>query len=286
MSKRKGFFTFQFSFRIWLSLKQLVDKGHFEKLRFWGKILGTEKNYYIAEAEQNADEEADGDDEEGAEEGQGNEDGKDDEDEEEEGEDDPLPKSTYKPPPTVPKEERGTGVNKYSYYVCNYRKYSISSIEKTNNKKINIILAGAPWVKLPIVLPAQIAQARQIKHFFTGDLTRQINCYPAYPGTEKNYLRAQIARISATTHVAPAGKFKFSDVNFQIDFLVFLFFSLNSNFCFQEEEEAEEEGGRENFQEDEEYKGTALSQLTDDDLSGWVMKYFDNNIENVDRLPL
>ncbi len=44
-------------------------------------------------------------------------------DEEVEGEEDPLPKSTYKPPPTVPKEDRGTGVNKYTYYVCNHRMF-------------------------------------------------------------------------------------------------------------------------------------------------------------------
>ena len=75
-----------------------------------------------------------------------------------------------------------------------------------------VILAGAPWVKLPIILPAQISLARQIKHHFTGDLTRPLNSYPAFPGLEKHYLRAQIARISATTHVAPSGKFKFSDV--------------------------------------------------------------------------
>ncbi len=73
-------------------------------------------------------------------------------------------------------------------------------------------IAGAPWVKLPIVTPAQIFQARLIRHFFTGDLNKEILSYPAYPGTEKNYLRAQIARISATTHVSPAGKFKFSEV--------------------------------------------------------------------------
>jgi radial spoke head protein 4A len=100
----------------------LVDKGQFEKLRFWGKILGTEKNYYIAEAEQNADEEADDDD--GNEEANENEDGKDGDEEEGEGEEDPLPKSAYKSPPAVPKEERGTGVNKSTYYVCTHRMFS------------------------------------------------------------------------------------------------------------------------------------------------------------------
>ena len=186
-----------------------MDKGHFEKLRFWGKIFGTQKNYYVAEAEQNAEEEAD--DDEGNEEATEAEDAKEDDDEEGEGEEDPLPKSTYKPPPTVPKEERGTGVNKYTYYVCNYRKLTL--IVRPWKCSHPSFPAGAPWVKLPIALPAHIAQARQIKFFFTGDLNKPIHAFPAYPGTEKNYLRAQIARISATTHVSPAGKFKFSDVS-------------------------------------------------------------------------
>ena len=30
-----------------------------------------------------------------------------------------IPKSTYKPPPEVPKEEHRTGVNKKVYFVCN-----------------------------------------------------------------------------------------------------------------------------------------------------------------------
>lgn len=39
------------------------------------------------------------------------------------------------------------------------------------------------------------------------DVSRQIHSFPPFPGTERNYLRAQIARISATTHVAPIGFF-------------------------------------------------------------------------------
>lgn len=35
----------------------------------------------------------------------------------------------------------------------------------------------------------------------------QIYSFPSFPGTERNYLRAQIARISATTHVSPIGFF-------------------------------------------------------------------------------
>ncbi|UJR09249.1 hypothetical protein I4U23_013495 [Adineta vaga] len=209
------------SYRIWLSLKQLVDKGHIEKIRFWGKLFGTQKNYYVAEVEQNVD------DDEHVDENNKPEENKESNNEELEGEEDPLPKSTFKSPPVVPKEERGTGVNKYTYYVCNH--------------------PGAPWIKLPIVTPAQIVQARLIKHFFTGDLNKEIVSYPAYPGTEKNYLRAQIARISAATHVSPSGKFRFS-----------------------EEEEEEEESARENYQENEDFKGAPLAELVDEELNGWV----------------
>ena len=37
-------------------------------------------------------------------------------------EEDPIPKVNFKPPPVVPKETYGVGVNKYVYYVCNARK--------------------------------------------------------------------------------------------------------------------------------------------------------------------
>lgn len=97
-----------------------MDKGQFEKIRFWGKIFGTEKNYYVAEAEQSSDDAAD-DDEGNADEAHRADEQKDLDDEELDGEDDPLPKSGFKPPPVVPKEERGTGVNRFTYYVCNHR---------------------------------------------------------------------------------------------------------------------------------------------------------------------
>ena len=35
--------------------------------------------------------------------------------------------------------------------------------------------------------------------------------YPPFPGVERNYLRAQIGRISASTHVSPLGYFRFDD---------------------------------------------------------------------------
>ena len=61
---------------------------------------------------------------------------------------DVIPKPNYKPPPVVPKEPRGVGANKKSFFICNE--------------------PGKPWVKLPQVTPAQIVASRKIKKFFTG----------------------------------------------------------------------------------------------------------------------
>lgn len=56
-------------------------------------------------------------------------------------------------------------------------------------------------MKLPHVTPAMIDHARKIRSFFTGCLSATIEGF----GLEKDYLRAQIARISAATHISPAG---------------------------------------------------------------------------------
>ncbi|KAK7468095.1 hypothetical protein BaRGS_00036678 [Batillaria attramentaria] len=95
----------------------------------------------------------------------------------EEQEEDDTPKPEFKPPPVTPKEDNRTGANKKVYFVCND--------------------PGKVWVKLPPVTPAQIVSARKIKKFFTGRLDAPVVAYPPFPGNETNYLRAQIARISA-----------------------------------------------------------------------------------------
>lgn len=64
-----------------------------------------------------------------------------------------------------------------------------------------LIAAGEKWVKLPHVSPAHIAVSRQIRRLLTGRLESPVVTYPPFPGKEENYLRAQIARISATTQV-------------------------------------------------------------------------------------
>ncbi|XP_028365800.1 radial spoke head protein 4 homolog A isoform X1 [Phyllostomus discolor] len=210
------------TYRVFLALKQLTDTHPIQRCRFWGKILGLEMNYIVAEAELR-----DGEDEEEAEEEDVTEE-RDNEDSEGE-EDDELPRSFYKAPQAIPKEESRTGANKYVYFVCNE--------------------PGRPWVKLPSVTPAQIVIARQIKKFFTGRLGTPIISYPPFPGDESNYLRAQIARISAGTHVSPLGFYQFSEE--------------------EGEEEEEVEGGRDSFEENPDFEGIQVVDLVES-LSNWV----------------
>ena len=70
------------------------------------------------------------------------------------------------------------------------------------------LTAGDPWVKLPHVKPAQIVTARAVRRLLTGRLDAPIITFPPFPGNESNYLRAQIARISATTHISPNGYYQ------------------------------------------------------------------------------
>jgi len=85
-------------------------------------------------------------------------------------------------PREIPSEPHGIGTNQYTYFVTNS--------------------PGLPWIKLPDVKPAMINHARKIRCLLTGCLSAPVN---GFPGLEKDYLRAQIARITATTHISPAG---------------------------------------------------------------------------------
>ncbi|XP_037013968.2 radial spoke head protein 4 homolog A isoform X1 [Artibeus jamaicensis] len=210
------------TYRVFLALKQLTDTHPIQRCRFWGKILGLEMNYIVAETELR-----EGEDEEEMEEEDVTEE-RDNGDSESE-EDDELPRSFYKAPQAIPKEESRTGANKYVYFVCNE--------------------PGRPWVKLPSVTPAQIVIARQIKKFFTGRLGTPIISYPPFPGNESNYLRAQIARISAGTHISPLGFYQFSEE--------------------EGEEEEEVEGGRDSFEENPDFEGIQVVDLVES-LSNWV----------------
>lgn len=210
------------TYRIFLALKQLTDTHPIQKCRFWGKILGLEMNYIVAEVEFREGEDEEEVEEEDEPEERDNGDNEADEDE--------LPRSFYKAPQSIPKEESRTGANKYVYFVCNE--------------------PGRPWVKLPGVTPAQIVIARKIKKFFTGRLDTPIVSYPPFPGNESNYLRAQIARISAGTQVSPLGFYHFGEEE-------------------EGEEEEETEGRRDSFEENPDFEGIQVIDLVES-LSNWV----------------
>ncbi|XP_077018845.1 radial spoke head protein 4 homolog A isoform X2 [Tamandua tetradactyla] len=212
------------TYRIFLGLKQLTDTHPIHRCRFWGKILGVEMNYIVAEVEFREGEDEEEVEEEDVAEERDNEESEADEDEEDE-----LPKSFYKASQPIPKEENRTGANKYVYFVCNE--------------------PGRPWMKLPAVTPAQIVIARKIKKYFTGRLDAPIISYPPFPGNESNYLRAQIARISAGTHVSPLGFYQFAEE--------------------EGEEEEEAEGGRDSFEENPDFEGIQVIDLVES-LSNWV----------------
>lgn len=220
------------SFRIFLALKQLVEQQPIHMCRFWGKILGLSRSYLVAEVEFREGEE-EGEEEEVEEMMEGGEvletHGEEEGEEDEEKVVDSVPKPQWKPPPIIPKEESRSGTNKYLYFVCNE--------------------PGRPWTRLPHVTPAQIVCARKIKKFFTGFLDTPVISYPPFPGNEANYLRAQIARISAATHISPLGFYQFGE----------------------EEGDEEEEGGagRDSFEENPDFEGIPVLELVDS-MANWV----------------
>jgi len=138
----------QETYRLQKSLKKLSGKVAATSLNFFGKITGTECDYYIAEGVVEGEEEN-----------------------EEEKEADFEPK--------------GTGVNKYTYFVAS------NSL--------------AEWTKLPDLSPKQVQASRCIKVLFSGNLEKQIFTNPYFEGQEKHYLRAQIARICHSTTLIPKG---------------------------------------------------------------------------------
>lgn len=100
-----------------------------------------------------------------------------------------IPESSYLSPIEMPSEEIGHGINRCVYFV----RHNVSDGE---------------WVELPSVTPHQINVSRRMMKYLTGNLDAEILSYPTFPGSERNYLRALIARISAGTHVAPRNFYK------------------------------------------------------------------------------
>ncbi|XP_046402776.1 radial spoke head protein 6 homolog A [Ischnura elegans] len=227
--------------------KKLED---FEKIRYWGKIYGKKKNYHVLEVKFSPEAL-----EETEEEGENEKEEIQPEENEEEGEKDesivpeietrpdissierigifaevkvpPFPKAAEVKIVEIKNEEPGTGLNSKVYYVCS------ELIEE--------------WVKLPDVTPAQISAARQIKLAFTGDLDSEVATFPPFPGKEINYLRAQIARISAGTLISP------------LDY-----------YDFDEDEDYEDENERSQLMKNEEFEPVSLTDLTDPSMAFWV----------------
>ena len=168
------------AFRVMVALKRLLDREPLAKIRFWGKIFGIRRNYYVAEAkiDESRVPEKEAADEEPAEQT-----GK-------------PPESIYqvlnayraKETPRIAAED-AKGVNEFKYYVATSDDLS-------------------EWVQLPDVLPSHINAARLITKFMTGHLDAPVECHPPFPGVERHYLRAQIARISHATIVAPKDIFQ------------------------------------------------------------------------------
>ena len=83
------------------------------------------------------------------------------------------------------KQEGKEGANKYVYWVA-------QSTE-----------ASSGWVKLPHVTSDEVVTSRKFKRLLTGNLDAAVPAYPPFNGTEKNLLRAIIARIAGATLVSP-----------------------------------------------------------------------------------
>lgn len=112
-------------------------------------------------------------------------------------------------------------------------------------------------MQLPNVTPRQIVVAKKIYKIFTGNLDEDILTYPEFPGKEREYLRAQIARISAGTQISPLGYYKFG-----------------AGEGGEDEEEEEEEAapgeGKTNYSVNAKYEAPPLKDLLDSSMSFWV----------------
>ncbi|KAL1124693.1 hypothetical protein AAG570_001317 [Ranatra chinensis] len=259
-------------YEIGISMQKLVRSQPIAKIRFWGKIFGHVRDYIVAECELKEDEIARRHEEDAI----ASVDNRDSEREEritarlakfeswkprvilrENMREEELRNSilrdktailTYKPPPLnrpteitrerVPPELTGEGCNKKVYFVCN---------DPIGN-----------WYMLPNVKPKHLVAAREICYRLTGVLGRELSKWEGFfPGTETEYLRAQIARISASTQVSPVGYYKFEGEGGEEE---------------EEPEEEEEEAGakKKEIEENTNYVPLPLKDQTDPTAAYWV----------------
>jgi len=88
-------------------------------------------------------------------------------------------------------EQAEEKANKFNYWVCSF--------------------PGDSWTLLPQIRPSTVVVARQIRRFLTGRLDASVQGYPAFPGTEKDFVRAQIALINQECAIAPKSYFTFEE---------------------------------------------------------------------------
>jgi len=129
------------------SLKKLACISGASKVKFAGKILGSEKDYWIACGELKE-------------------------------------KSEYE----AGCEPRGVGCNACVFWVTD-----------------NLL---HDWIQLPDVKPKHIIATRSVKKILSGNLNASIQTNPPFPGAERHYLRAILARIFHATQIAPKGLYE------------------------------------------------------------------------------
>lgn len=164
-------------FVVLVSLKKLVDEKPLKSVRLWGKVFGTSKNYIVVEAELKdgvVDEEdaiANPKPEVTPVSAPAEEEAAPKSPEEDETD---APKPKQKPVTSLPIEQRA-GVNKYVYYVSNYGMlyFLIRAMSTLNLRQLDYIAGGA-WMRLPDVIPEKLQISRQIRKYFSGDLSRQV----------------------------------------------------------------------------------------------------------------
>ncbi|CAH0550690.1 unnamed protein product [Brassicogethes aeneus] len=253
-------------FYLTLSMRKLIHSKPISKIRFWGVIYGIFKNYIILEAELKEEEyikrnekllqdeilppppitdetalQKSGEEiEKALEELKHQQDiGGEDRTTKYPRQLPPEPPNLFEEPPEAPSEPSGVGINKKVYFCCNE--------------------IGDDWIELPDITPKHIRIARQIYKSFSGFLDREVLTYPEFPGLEKDYLRAQIARISAGTDISPLGFYTFSPGG-------------EGEGEEEEEEEAEEGGDQQKttYSENPKYDPPPLKDLLDMSVSFWV----------------
>jgi radial spoke head protein 4A len=60
--------------------------------------------------------------------------------------------------------------------------------------------------------------SRMIKHVLVGDLNASIDSNPPFPGKERHFLRAQLARIFSATAIIPKGLFEMDEETSEMKF--------------------------------------------------------------------